>query len=63
MEKDFCIGLLMGLVGGCLICANSYKARRAVKEGQEQIIDMLNGMECKKCQDKESEQFTNKTTD
>lgn len=48
MEKDFCIGLLMGLAGGALICANSYKARRAVKEGQDQVLDMLNDLEHKK---------------
>ena len=48
MEKDFCLGLLIGLIGGGVICANSYKVRKAVKEGQEQIIKMLEKMDEKK---------------
>jgi len=41
MEKDFCLGLLVGMIGGGLICANSYKVRKAVREGQEQIMKTL----------------------
>lgn len=44
MEKDFCIGILVGLLGGALAAANSYKVRNAVTDGQEKIITMLKNM-------------------
>ena len=44
MEKDFCMGLLVGLLGGAIAAANSFKVRKAVKDGQEQIINTLNKM-------------------
>lgn len=37
MGKDFAVGLALGMVGGALIIANSYKARKLVKDGQEEI--------------------------
>ena len=37
MEKEFACGLILGMIGGALIVANSYKARKLVKEGQEQV--------------------------
>jgi len=61
MEKDFCLGLLMGLIGGSLICANSYKARKAVKEGQEQIMEMLTKMQDKKHSDSDGKEFLEQT--
>lgn len=48
MEKDFCLGVLVGLIGGGVICANSYKVRKAVKDGQEQIMNTLEKMNEKK---------------
>lgn len=44
MEKDFCMGLLVGLLGGAIAAANSFKVRKAVKDGQEQIMNTLNKM-------------------
>lgn len=44
MEKDFYIGILVGLLGGALAAANSYKVRNAVTEGQEKIMTMLKKM-------------------
>ena len=41
MEKNFAIGLVLGMVGGMLIVANSYKARKLVRESQEQIKDKV----------------------
>lgn len=37
MEKDFTLGLIIGLLGGALLITNSYKARKMVKDSQEQI--------------------------
>ena len=36
MEK-FIAGLALGMIGGALIVANSFKARKLIKDGQEQI--------------------------
>lgn len=35
--KMFITGLLLGMVGGAIIVANSHKARQLVKDGQEEI--------------------------
>ena len=50
MEKNFIFGLVLGMVGGALIVANSYKARKLVKESQEQIKEKVSclGKNCKK---------------
>lgn len=37
MEKMFCLGLIVGAVGGMLIVANSYKARALVKKSQDEL--------------------------
>lgn len=37
MDKNFACGMVLGLLGGALIVANSYKARKLVKDGQEEI--------------------------
>lgn len=47
MEKEFAFGLALGMIGGALIVANSYKARKMVKDGQEQIKQKANTL-CKK---------------
>lgn len=41
MEKDFCLGIAIGLFGGAIAAANSLKVRKTVKDGQEQIMNML----------------------
>lgn len=41
MEKMFCLGVALGMVGGALIVANNYKARSLVKKSQREVIDML----------------------
>jgi len=42
MEKMFCIGLLLGMAGGALIVANSYKMRSLVKKSQAEFIGKVN---------------------
>ena len=41
MEKMFCLGLALGMVGGALIVANSYKARSLVKKSQEDLKEKI----------------------
>ncbi len=41
MEKMFCLGLALGMVGGALIVANNYKARSLVKKGQDEVMDKV----------------------
>ena len=31
-------GIALGMIGGALIASNSVKARQAIKEGQEQVM-------------------------
>ncbi len=47
MEKDFYFGILLGVLGGAVLTANSVKLRKAVKDGQEQIMDSMNTNEKK----------------
>ncbi len=44
MEKMFCIGLMVGALGGALIIANSYKARSLVKKGQAEFMQRMDDM-------------------
>ncbi len=44
MEKMFYLGLMLGMVGGALIVANSYKARSLVKKSQSEIMEKVNEM-------------------
>lgn len=44
MEKLFCLGVALGMVGGALIVANSYKARSLVKKSQAEILQKVDEM-------------------
>lgn len=44
MEKDFCVGILVGLLGGALAASNSFKVRNAVTDGQRKILETLEKM-------------------
>ena len=44
MEKMFCLGVMLGMVGGALIVANSYKARTLVKKSQTEVMEKVNEM-------------------
>ena len=37
MDEKFLTGVVLGMLGGALIAANSVKARQLVKDGQEQV--------------------------
>ncbi len=38
MFDKFMWGIALGMIGGALIASNSVKARQAVREGQEQVM-------------------------
>lgn len=44
MEKMFCLGLLLGAMGGALVVANSYKARSLVKKSQAELMEKVDEM-------------------
>ena len=44
MEKMFCLGVMIGAVGGALLVANSYKMRSFVKKSQAEFVDKVNEM-------------------
>ena len=48
MDKEFYFGIVLGMLGGALVAANSFKVRKAVKEGQEQVMDAITNLETKK---------------
>ncbi len=48
MDKNFVCGLILGMLGGALVVANSYKARKLVKDGQEEIKNKVCEMTEKK---------------
>lgn len=44
MEKMFCLGVLIGAVGGAILVANSYKMRSLVKKSQADFVEKVNEM-------------------
>lgn len=44
MEKMFCMGLAVGLIGGALIVANSHKARTLVKKSQDEVMQKVDSV-------------------
>ena len=52
MDNNFACGIVLGLLGGMLIVANSYKARKLVKDSQEEIKNKVAEMTEKKRQEK-----------
>lgn len=39
MDDKFLVGILLGMVGGAVLVANSVKARKFVKDGQQQVLE------------------------
>ncbi len=44
MEKLFCLGVALGMVGGALLVANSYKMRCLVKKSQSEMMQKFDEM-------------------
>lgn len=55
MDKSFVCGMILGLLGGAIIVTNSYKARKLVKDGQEEIKNKVSEMTEKKSGKKEDD--------
>ncbi len=43
MSNEFCIGIILGMIGGALLINNSKKAKEMLDEGQQKIAKKLNG--------------------
>ncbi len=57
MDKEFYLGMMLGILGGAIVSANSFKVRKAIKEGQEQVVSAINNLEKKeKTPEKTSEE-------
>ena len=56
MEKDFCMGILAGMLGGAIVAANSFKVRKTIKDGQQQILDALNKLDKREKKQTENEE-------
>ncbi len=61
MEKMFCLGLVLGAVGGALIVANSYKARSLVKKSQAELLEKVDGMMDERLREDKDEKQEKKT--
>ena len=42
MSNEFCIGVILGMIGGALLINNSKKAKQMLDEGQQKIVKKLN---------------------
>ena len=56
MEKDFCMGILAGMLGGAIVAANSIKVRKTIKDGQQQSLDALNNLDKREKKQTENEE-------
>ena len=41
MEDKFLFGIILGMLGGAILVTNSAKARQAVRDGQEQVVQKV----------------------
>ncbi len=58
MEKLFCLGLALGMVGGALLVANSYKMRCLVKKSQAEMMQKFDEMVDEKLKGNEKSEET-----
>lgn len=55
MEKSFLLGLALGMIGGAVVVANSYKMRKVVINSQQDILEKID----KLSEDREKKPKTN----
>lgn len=48
MDEKFLVGVVMGMLGGGLLVANSNKVRQKIKDGQDEAMKKINEMTEKK---------------
>ena len=41
MDDKFLVGIILGMLGGAVLVTNSVKARQAVQDGQNQVIEKM----------------------
>lgn len=58
MEKAFCMGLALGMLGGALIIANSKKARKYLLDGQDKVKRKVDDIKAT-CEEKLNEENDN----
>ena len=46
MGDKFLFGVILGMLGGAVIATNSAKARKMIKDGQQQVKERVDGMGC-----------------
>lgn len=51
MSNEFCIGVILGMIGGALLINNSKKAKEMLDEGQQKIVKKLNNQKDKQPND------------
>ena len=44
MDDKFLIGVILGMVGGALVVANSNKAKMLIQEGQQKVTEKMSEM-------------------
>lgn len=44
MNDKFLVGVILGMLGGAVLVTNSVKARKMVKDGQEQVKQRVSEM-------------------
>lgn len=59
MNEKFWCGMIIGALGGALIVANSVKAKKAVIDGQEQVVKMVEEVTTKKAPSKKTAKTEN----
>ena len=47
MDDKFLFGVILGMLGGAVIVTNSVKARKLVKDGQDQVMQKVEKMSSK----------------
>ena len=45
MNDKFLFGIVLGMLGGAVIVSNSSKARKLIKDGQQQLKDKVDSLE------------------
>lgn len=44
MDKMFCVGLAVGMLGGALIVVNCRKARMLLKKSQDEVMEKVDSL-------------------
>ena len=44
MNDKFLFGIVLGMLGGALVVSNSSKARKLIKDGQQQLKDKVDSL-------------------